>query len=304
LLSSNHSAISQTINKQTNANMKSSSVLASLLFGSLAVAAPFDKRALVYKTEVVTETVVVYTTVYDDEPVAQATTTPAGYFYEHPKASSAAAPSTTSSQAPVPQKPTSIYVAPAPQTPTPTPTPSPSPSPAPVVEQPKPVVESPAPVVETTKPVETPQPAPATSSAYVAPAAYTPAPAPVASSVPSTGGGASTGDTYTNVDMTIYDNNGGFGACGTELHDDDMIVALAAPLWGKSTYDVMTGAATNPWCGQKIKINYNGNSIIATIMDLCPGCSGQDIDLSLAAWKELTKLDEKTRLKASWSKVN
>jgi hypothetical protein len=277
--------------------MKTSAVLASMLFGSFAVAAPFDKRALVFKTEVVTETVVVYTTVYDDdEPVAQATTTPAGYFYEQPKAPSSAAAQPTS-QAPVEEKPSSTYVAPAPVAPTPTPVVE---QPKPVKETPKPVVETPTPVVEAPKPVET-QPAP-TTSAYVAPApVYSAAPAPAPSAPAS--GSPSTGMEHTNVDITIYDNNGGFGACGTELHDDDMIVALSKDTWGASTYDVMTGESTNPWCGQRIKVEYNGNHIFAKIMDLCPGCKGADIDLSLAAWKELTKLDEKTRLQASWSKA-
>jgi hypothetical protein len=285
--------------------MKSTTVLASLLFGSFAAAAPFDRRALVYKTEVVTETVVVYTTVYDDdEPVAQATTTPAGYFYEQPAApSSAAAEATSSAQAaaytsPAAEKPSSTYVAPAPQTPTPAATSSP----APVVEAP-----TPTPVVETPKPVETPQPAP-TTSAYVAPApAPVASPSPVASpapaySAPAASPPSSGGATYENVDITIYDNNGGFGACGTKLTDGDMIVALAKDAWGASTYDVMTGEATNPWCGQKIDVEYNGNHITATIMDMCPGCSGHDIDLSLSAWKALTNTDEKTRYKANWSK--
>jgi hypothetical protein len=276
--------------------MKTSAVLASLLFGSFAVAAPVDRRDLVTKTEVVFETVVVYTTVYDeDEPVAQATTTPAGYFYEQPKAPSSAAAKPTSAQAPAytppaeEKKPSSTYVAPAPQAPTPTP----SPSPAPVVEQPKPVVESP-------KPVEAPQPA---TSAAPAPAAPSAAPVAPVAPVKPVSGSSTTGDMHSNVDMTIYDNNGGFGACGTALHDTDMIVALAQDAWGASTYDTMTGAATNPWCGQKIKVEYNGNSIEATIMDLCPGCKSFDIDLSLAAWKKLTGMDEKTRVKASWSKI-
>jgi outer membrane biosynthesis protein TonB len=292
--------------------MKTSSILSSLLFGSFAVAAPFDRRALVYKTEVVTETVVVYTTVYDlDEPVAEATTTPAGYFYEQPAApSSAAVQPTPSSQAPAytppaPEKPSSTYVAPAPQTPTPAPasTPAPVPSAAPAPSQAPAPVESPA-------PVEAPQPA--TSSAYVAPApapvasaapVYSAAPAPApAPSAPASGSPSGGAMDYQNVDITIYDNNGGLGACGTALNDGDMIVALAKDAWGASTYDVMTGAATNPWCGQKIEVEYNGNYITATIMDLCPGCSGHDIDLSLSAWKALTKTDEKTRFKANWSK--
>lgn len=270
--------------------MKSTTVLASLLFGSFAAAAPFDRRALAYKTEIVTETVVVYTTVYDDDSVAQATTTPAGYFYEQPAApSSAAAEPTPSSQAPAytppaAEKPSSTYVAPAPQTPTPAATSSPAP-----------VVETPTPVVET------PQPA-ATSSAYVAPAPVSSA-AP-AYSAPAASALSTGGSTYESVDITIYDNSGGYGACGTKITDGDMIVALAKDAWGASTYDVMTGAATNPWCGQKIDVEYNGNHITATIMDMCPGCSGHDIDLSLAAWTALTNTNEKTRYKASWSKAD
>lgn len=273
--------------------MKTSAVLASLLFGSLAVAAPVDKRALVYKTEVVTETVVVYTTVYDDEAVPQATTTPAGYFYEQPKAPSSAAAKPTS-QAPA--------NTPAVEKPTPTPAPVPqAPSPAPQAPSP-----SPAPV-ESPKPVNTPQPAPApASSAAPAPAPSSAAPAPVASSAPSQpSGGSPSGQTYTG-EITIYDNNqGGSGACGTKLTDADMIVALAQPTWGKSTYDVMTGEATNPWCGQKIEVHYKGKTITAKIMDLCPTCAGADLDLSLSAWKALTGLDEKTRLQgATWNKVS
>lgn len=267
--------------------MKTSAVLASMLFGSLAVAAPFDKRALVTKTAVVTETVVVYTTVFDDEVVPQATTTPAGYFYEQPKSPSPAPAKPTSAAAPpAPPAPksSSVYVAP-PQAPAPTP------SPAPVVEQPKPVVESP-------KPVEQPQPSPV----YQAPAApASPSPslaAPVTPSKPSTGSGE-TGQ-YAG-DITIYEPNGNTGACGTNLSNEDMVVALSIEAFGASTYDKMTGAATNKWCGQQINVFYQGRTVSAKIMDMCPGCKGDDIDLSPAAWKALTGSDEKTRYKATWS---
>lgn len=278
--------------------MKTSTVLASLLFGSFAVAAPFDKRALVYKTEVVTETVVIYTTVYDDEPVP---TTLEGLFYEQPKQTTTAAVQPTPEPAPAStppkiEQPSSAYVAP-PQSPAPVPTPAPAaaPAPQPAPEEPKPTTTEAAYVAPA------PAPAPATSAAP-APAPVAPA-APQVESKPASGNAATTGEKYSNVDITIYDNNGGFGACGTALYDTDMIVALAKPAWGQSTYDVMTGEATNPWCGQKIQVEYNGNFVEATIMDMCPGCSGNDIDLSLAAWKKLTKTDEKTRLKASWSKI-
>jgi hypothetical protein len=107
---------------------------------------------------------------------------------------------------------------------------------------------------------------------------------------------------HADVNITIYDNSGSPGACGSDLYDKDVFVALAKPAWGKSTFEISTGAATNPWCGQNITIEYHGREINATILDMCPGCSGYNIDLSLAAWKELTKLDEKTILKASWWK--
>lgn len=278
--------------------MRTSTVLASILFGSFAAAAPVDKRALVVHTEVVYETVVVFTTVYDDD-VPAASPTPEGLFYEQPSSSSVVVAS-TSSAAPAVVKPSSIYVAaPAPQTPSPVPTTTAkvyTPEPAkPTTEAAKPTYEAPKPTPEAPKPTTT------TEAAYVAPTTAAAVAAPVAASdsAPAT----TSGEQYSNVDITIYDNNGGFGACGTELHDTDLIAAIAQPAWGASTYDVMTGAATNVWCGQKAKVDYNGKSVIVTILDMCPGCVGNDLDLSLAAWTALG-LTEKTRLKASWSKVS
>lgn len=277
--------------------MKTSTVLGSLLFGTLALAAPVDKRALVYKTEVVVETVVVYTTVWDTTSSAASSTTSDGAFYQQPTTTSSAVVAAVSSAAPaytpaassaVESSSSSIYTPPV-ETPTSTststsiytPTPTPTPSPEPETSS-----EAPAPT--------------STEPAYTPPASSTAAAATTAASTSST----TTGETFSDVDLTIYDNSGGYGACGTKIYDSDMVVALAKDAWGASTYDVQTGAATNPWCGQKIKVDYNGNSIEATIMDMCPGCSGHDIDLSLAAYTKLTGLSEKTRLKASWSKIS
>lgn len=275
--------------------MKTSAVLASALLSALAVAAPMHKRDYAYTTEIVTETVVVYTTVYDDNYVPEATTTPEGLFYEQPAVTSSAVAEPTYAAAPAP-KPVEASSAPAPQAPAPTPTPAAvvTPTPAPVVEQPK------------EEPKEEPKPA---TSAYVAPAAASPAPAPAAPvQAPSNSGSSgstSSGESFSDVDVTVYDNNGGFGACGTALYDTDMVAAIAKDAWnaaGGSTYDTMTGKATNPWCGQKITVNMGGEPTTVTIMDLCPGCSGHDIDLSWAAWKKASGTNEATRLKGSWSK--
>ncbi|KAJ4987265.1 allergen Asp F7 [Stagonosporopsis vannaccii] len=285
--------------------MKYSQVLASALFGSMAAAIPF-KRDLVTKTEVAIETVIVYTTVWEDDlPVAEATTTAGGYFYEQPAAASTtpaavSTPAYTPSPAPV-QEPSSIYTPPV-ETPA-------APSPAPVVVSsaapaPEPVVESssPAPAAPTTtEAAYTPAPAPATSEAAPAPAATSAAAAPEYQQASS--GSVSTGESFSNVDMTINPVNGALGACGEPMNPEDITVALAQPAWGASTYDTMTGKATNKWCGQKIQIEYGGKSVVATIMDMCPGCAGHDIDLSDGAWAAIG-MTEWTRVKGSWSMVN
>jgi hypothetical protein len=271
--------------------MKTPTLLASVLFGAMAAAAPFDKRALVTRTQVVTETVLVYTTVYADEvPVAPATTTP-GLFFEKPKSSSAA-PSSTSVYTPPAVAPSSAAPAPAPSSTFTPPAPSSAYTP-PVAEVPSStVVPAPQPTIVNT-------PAPQPTSVYVPPAPVSSVVvAPQPSSAPPTSN--PTGEKHEG-DITVYDTFGAFGACGTALNDSDMIVALSAEAMGASTYNVMTGEATNPWCGQKITISYNGNQVDATIMDKCPGCKGYDIDCSRGVWKALG-INEDTRLQATWSK--
>jgi hypothetical protein len=300
--------------------MKTSQILASLFFGSLAAAVPINQRDLVTKTEMVVETVVVYTTVWDDEAVAEATTTAAA-FYEQPASAVEAKPTTTSTPTPTPEAvktPVSVYTPPV-QTPTPQPAPTTSAAPAPKVEESKveePKVETQAAPKPTTTAAPAPEPktteaAPApTTEAAPAPAPTTeaaPAPAPSASAAPAPASGSypssGSSDQFSG-DITIYQTQGGYGACGTQLNDSDMIVALSHVAWGASTYDVMTGAASNPWCGQEIEVHYKGNSVKAKIMDMCPGCKGDDIDLSPAAWKALTGSDEMTRYQATWSKAS
>jgi len=290
--------------------MKYSQVLVSALFGSMAAAVPF-KRDLITKTEVAIETVVVYTTVWEDDfPVAEATTTAGGYFYEQP-----AAPSTTPAAVSTPaytpspvQEPSSVYTPPV-ETPV-----APSSSAAPVVVSsaapaPAPVVESsspaPAPAAPTTtEAAYTPAPVPTTSEAAPAPAATSAAAAPEYQQASSgSSDSVSTGESYSDVDLTINPVTGALGACGEPMNPEDITVALAKSAWGESTYDVMTGKATNKWCGQKIQIKYGGKSVVATVMDMCPGCSGHDIDLSDGAWAAIG-MTEWTRVKGSWSMVN
>lgn len=297
--------------------MKYSQVLASVLFGSMAAAIPF-KRDLVTKTEIAIETVIVYTTVWEDDiPVAEATTTAGGYFYEQPTAEAETTPAATSTPAftpaPVQEPSTPAYTPPAQTSAAPAPPKVETSSAAPAPEPVKETSAAPAPATST---VEAPA-APTTTEAPAAPTtteapAYTPAPVTYEAPAPATtaaaapaysSGSSSTGENFSGVDLTINPLTGALGACGEPMYATDMYVAIASSAWGASTYDTMTGKATNKWCGQKVRIEYNGKSVDAKVMDMCPGCAGHDLDLSDAAWAAIG-MTEWTRVKGSWSMIN
>lgn len=274
--------------------MKSFALLASLLFGLSAVAAPVDKRALIVQTEVVIETVYITSTVFEgDQPSTAPSPSPSPYqaaeFYGKPN--KVDAKPTYAQPAPVaPQPSSSSSAAPAPEKPTPVPTSS--------------AYVAPPPAPEPAKPTSSAAPAYVPPSPAPEPAKPSPAPEAPTYAAPASGGSSSSGESYSNVDITIYQTADAAGACGDILHDTDMIVAIAQPAWGASTYDTMTGNATNRWCRKKVEIEYKGNKVQAQIMDMCPGCSGHDLDLSPAVWKKLTGSDEMTRYKASWTLLN
>ncbi|KAJ7020474.1 RlpA-like double-psi beta-barrel-protein domain-containing protein-containing protein, partial [Mycena alexandri] len=72
---------------------------------------------------------------------------------------------------------------------------------------------------------------------------------------------------------TYYDPNGGTGACGNPLQNNDAIVALGEGNWAGGAH-----------CGQNINVQYQGRSITVNVQDLCPGCQGPNgIDLSEGA---------------------
>ncbi|KAI9622046.1 hypothetical protein H4Q26_015484 [Puccinia striiformis f. sp. tritici PST-130] len=66
---------------------------------------------------------------------------------------------------------------------------------------------------------------------------------------------------------TFYDP--GLGACGNYNGPGDFIVALNANQF-----------TANKWCGKKIKIFFGGKNTIATIVDECPGCPTNGLDMS------------------------
>ncbi|KAI8061188.1 RlpA-like double-psi beta-barrel-protein domain-containing protein-containing protein [Gongronella butleri] len=72
--------------------------------------------------------------------------------------------------------------------------------------------------------------------------------------------------------------NTGLGSCGKTNTDTQLVVALSASDMKKS------------YCGKKIKVMYHGKSVLATVVDTCPGCASGSIDLSPAAFKALGNL--------------
>ncbi|KAK7015006.1 RlpA-like double-psi beta-barrel-protein domain-containing protein-containing protein [Favolaschia claudopus] len=64
----------------------------------------------------------------------------------------------------------------------------------------------------------------------------------------------------------------GLGACGGWNKDSDYIVALNQQTFGYSY--------PSKYCGKKISMSYNGKTTTATIVDSCPGCPDDGLDLS------------------------
>jgi len=250
--------------------MKTTNVfaLSSFLLASLVAAAPLNRRdyVIVTKTEEVTETVDVTTTVWVDAPTGTPEATPTsigGLFYEQPSVASSvvatsaaesSAPAYTPVAAPVAQSSSPAYVAPSSSSPAYV---------APTSIYTPPAVSTPA---YTPAPVTTETPTPV----------YTPA----ASTTPTVAAAAATGAapaSHYSGDITYYNPAGGYGACGWTIQDSDPIVALAHGMMGEQSNG-------NPWCNKKIKILHDGATYSATIGDKCMGCEGESIDLTAGLW--------------------
>ncbi|KAK8112187.1 RlpA-like double-psi beta-barrel-protein domain-containing protein-containing protein [Apiospora kogelbergensis] len=89
-------------------------------------------------------------------------------------------------------------------------------------------------------------------------------------------------------DMTYY--NPGLGSCGLTNGDGDAVVALSPAQY----------AAHPDACGKSIVINYGGKTATATVVDKCPGCSADSIDVSPSIFQSLESLDA-GRVQVSWS---
>ncbi|KAF8880755.1 RlpA-like double-psi beta-barrel-protein domain-containing protein-containing protein [Infundibulicybe gibba] len=81
----------------------------------------------------------------------------------------------------------------------------------------------------------------------------------------------------------------GYGSCGGSNQDGDFIAAL-------STAEYNGGAH----CWQRIMVEHEGRSVEVTIVDSCPGCGENGLDLSPAAFEALAPSGA-GRIDISWS---
>ncbi|KAI1763331.1 RlpA-like double-psi beta-barrel-protein domain-containing protein-containing protein [Hypoxylon sp. FL1150] len=88
-------------------------------------------------------------------------------------------------------------------------------------------------------------------------------------------------------DMTYY--TPGLGSCGWTNSATDMVVAMSAAQKGH--------------CGKSINIKYMGKSATAKIVDYCPGCPGDSIDVSQVVFEKFANMDV-GRIAVEWEYVN
>ncbi|KAL1741307.1 RlpA-like double-psi beta-barrel-protein domain-containing protein-containing protein [Schizophyllum fasciatum] len=77
-----------------------------------------------------------------------------------------------------------------------------------------------------------------------------------------------------------YTETGNAGACGAYSKNTDPVVALPPSQWANGAH-----------CWQHIGIWYGNRWVDATVVDLCPSCEGNHIDLSPGAFNQLASPD-------------
>ncbi|RYC64836.1 hypothetical protein CHU98_g1341 [Xylaria longipes] len=84
-------------------------------------------------------------------------------------------------------------------------------------------------------------------------------------------------------DMTYY--YPGLGSCGWTNGNNDAVVALSPSKSGN--------------CGKSIRIHYQDKSTTAKVVDKCPGCAAEAIDVSPSVFSKLANQDQ-GRVKVTW----
>ncbi|KAL2810095.1 RlpA-like double-psi beta-barrel-protein domain-containing protein-containing protein [Aspergillus granulosus] len=108
--------------------------------------------------------------------------------------------------------------------------------------------------------------------------------------LPTSNGGPYTGD------LTYYDP--GLGSCGIMSTASEKICAVSHVVFDAALNS--TNPNTNPLCGLKLRIRRGEMTVDVAVVDRCPGCNTNDLDVSPAVFEELGDLAE-GRVLVDWS---
>ncbi|CAE7063762.1 unnamed protein product [Rhizoctonia solani] len=85
-----------------------------------------------------------------------------------------------------------------------------------------------------------------------------------------------------------YNPSAGTGACGWQNQDYEWVAAVGTQLFQELTPDGNPNHSAA--CGKTATATYNGKTITLGIVDRCPGCGYDDIDLAPAAFQQFADL--------------
>lgn len=252
--------------------------LAGALFALTGIAAPVEKRAVVWETvtDVVWTTVDVTTTIYPNQgeptPVATvvAVTTPA------------AAVETTSSAAPVEEEEAKAA-----------PTTSTTEAPAPVAQPTEKATVQAQKAAAAPSVVESSSESSSSSTTTTAAAAVQTAQRSTDTSSSSGSSTSSSTGAMHSGQATYYDTAtlaSNPSSCGT-TNDGETEAVLALPV----------GIMTDSDCGKTVTIKYGGRTATGKVVDKCMGCDDGSIDLSRALFEEIADLSAGRISDVYWS---
>ncbi|KAL4913299.1 RlpA-like double-psi beta-barrel-protein domain-containing protein-containing protein [Aspergillus aurantiobrunneus] len=108
--------------------------------------------------------------------------------------------------------------------------------------------------------------------------------------LPTSNGGPYTGD------LTYYDP--GLGSCGITSTSSEKICAVSHIVFDAAL--TSGNPNENPLCGLRLRIRRGDRSVDVEVVDRCPGCNVDDLDVSSAAFEELGDLAE-GRVTVDWA---
>ncbi|RDW78836.1 RlpA-like double-psi beta-barrel domain-containing protein [Aspergillus mulundensis] len=108
--------------------------------------------------------------------------------------------------------------------------------------------------------------------------------------LPTSNGGPYTGD------LTYYDP--GLGSCGITSTSSEKICAVSHVVFDAAL--TSGNPNENPLCGLKLRIRRGDSSVDVKVVDRCPGCNVDDLDVSSSVFEELGDLAE-GRVTVQWA---